>query len=874
MFKNNILNAFVNQSFPNKCQTLNSILEECNPKELCSSFEIIVNCLFSSSAKINYIYNNLPDTNYSSDIEKKINWPLKLVNRSQYCLEYDCIFNFLNSNSLFWYTIFKLDHTGATFSIECNSLPTNLKYRVENGLSLLSVKADAFNVLNLSALEFYMVHFLLLLYDNKTNSRRLYNEQYGNIELDSVYADLLNDYLNYFLPINERDVNFPKFVDSSQRKPDILSSSPLPSHKHHTSLLRRVVQKSLTEDSLSMLNEPDTVGDMKKINLFLRLFIDILINSFTDTNEKSSGSPKKQYSSSANDSWTVSNSHLDNSILGLNETTNKSFLSSASSLRKNSSFPSPSPVKLNDPKQYLANIEIIFALSMALKHFHIFSTAFPMNLQLQNQEWNQLNESLSFSNYRKPVKNICTQSKSPIDELRTMLFKMYLRKPFYKFFQFHLEHWPLTPSIKWIIECWLTYIQPWKFIKINNQIKTFNLTSDFIKENILIYTDIYQYILKRYCIFDLTNEDNLIVLHRILSLFYGQAQLLNKHDNMLSEIQSQLIQMTKQECDVALRQNNDFRLFVNLFNEFEKPIYSYKPLNSIENLKLISNFYDALINAKNTLGIHLKQLQKPQNNFISNMLSSIFHSDQNKQFGNLSIEDHQRIINLIDECDSIIKGFYKSHSYFEVFGSKEGTANISLENSKNTEYERKPSNIRISPECELTSNGSIKLSPRGRFQIINKLCNPVITNFYDPDTSPIGEFENKFLVFCLQKLSNHINERYCESFDRIYNRDDLFGRIGRKFLYGPNDIQSRHTDVSSDNQEKHIYLRNERLNQELNNPNLFRVRLSLRALANYRFILYFCFFFFIVKLISGFSYLFSLLLVSFCFLIHFLMNSN
>lgn len=32
MFKNNILNAFVNQSYPIKCQILNSILEESTSK--------------------------------------------------------------------------------------------------------------------------------------------------------------------------------------------------------------------------------------------------------------------------------------------------------------------------------------------------------------------------------------------------------------------------------------------------------------------------------------------------------------------------------------------------------------------------------------------------------------------------------------------------------------------------------------------------------------------------------------------------------------------------------------------------------------------------------------------------------------------------
>ncbi len=58
------------------------------------------------------------------------------------------------------------------------------------------------------------------------------------------------------------------------------------------------------------------------------------------------------------------------------------------------------------------------------------------------------------------------------------------------------------------------------------------LSSEFIKENLLIYTDIYQLIIKRYCIIDLTNEDNLMVLHRLLSIFYNQAQIINKCEHL------------------------------------------------------------------------------------------------------------------------------------------------------------------------------------------------------------------------------------------------------------------------------------------------------------------------------------------------------
>lgn len=97
---------------------------------MCSSFEIIVNCIFSNSNAINYIYNDYSSSDINnnnnlnrSNIEQKFNWPLKLVNRSQYSLEYDCMFNFLNTSSPFWISIFRLDNLGATFNIECNSLP-------------------------------------------------------------------------------------------------------------------------------------------------------------------------------------------------------------------------------------------------------------------------------------------------------------------------------------------------------------------------------------------------------------------------------------------------------------------------------------------------------------------------------------------------------------------------------------------------------------------------------------------------------------------------------------------------------------------------------------------------------------------------------
>ncbi len=236
---------------------------------------------------------------------------------------------------------------------------------------------------------------------------------------------------------------------------------------------------------------------------------------------------------------------------------------------------------------------------------------------------------------------------------------------------------------------------------------------------------------------------------------------------MFSNVQSQLAQMTKQECDQMARQIPNFGLFMSLCSEFDKPVYAYKPLNGIENLKQIASLYEGLLNAKTTLRAYLNQKTKPQESYLAAFYKLLFTSQQDKLFGNMNVEDLERVIGLIDESENILKEFYKSHSVL-VFGAEEGQAAASESShtvGQSLEHRQTagtPQSIRVSPECELTNSGSVRLSPRGRFQIINRLCNPVIPKFYDPDKAPVGEFENKCLVFVWQKLADIINEKVCQ----------------------------------------------------------------------------------------------------------------
>jgi hypothetical protein len=159
MLKINLINALA-EPFPNKVYALNAILEIANSKvtifptqllskirtkikinklqkELFETFEFLVDFIFSSSFLSNNssigsfanvssnadINNNRTVYQQNNECVRLPNWPLKLTNRTQHGLEYDCMFSFLNSSSPFWQSIFKLDHMNATFTINCNSLP-------------------------------------------------------------------------------------------------------------------------------------------------------------------------------------------------------------------------------------------------------------------------------------------------------------------------------------------------------------------------------------------------------------------------------------------------------------------------------------------------------------------------------------------------------------------------------------------------------------------------------------------------------------------------------------------------------------------------------------------------------------------------------
>jgi hypothetical protein len=124
-------------------------------------------------------------------------------------------------------------------------------------------------------------------------SNCIYDEFCGKMDLNCIYSDLLDNYLNFFLPINTRDVNFPQLINYSQQQQPITSPNQAPrllkqSFFDKTELLIKHEDSTLEQINSSLFHKKlDRTNDLQKIDFFLKLLIDLWISPFSDnSNDK------------------------------------------------------------------------------------------------------------------------------------------------------------------------------------------------------------------------------------------------------------------------------------------------------------------------------------------------------------------------------------------------------------------------------------------------------------------------------------------------------------------------------------------------------------------------------------------------------------
>jgi hypothetical protein len=101
---------------------------------------LIVNCIFGLESGLNL---NLAE-------KQSLQWPLRTVTRADLRYEFEYIYEFLSTDSLFWSVMFRLTNLHINFKLPLNLLPNFIRFRIENNLSVLASRLDSMNFLNLS----------------------------------------------------------------------------------------------------------------------------------------------------------------------------------------------------------------------------------------------------------------------------------------------------------------------------------------------------------------------------------------------------------------------------------------------------------------------------------------------------------------------------------------------------------------------------------------------------------------------------------------------------------------------------------------------------------------------------------------------------
>ncbi|XP_022186537.2 sphingomyelin phosphodiesterase 4 isoform X2 [Nilaparvata lugens] len=350
--------------------------------------------------------------------------------------------------------------------------------------------------------------------------------------------------------------------------------------------------------------------------------------------------------------------------------------------------------------------------------------------------------------------NSLIEDSSAMDELKRVIIPSSQGK-LYEFLKHTMQHWPLDTSFRLILETWLSYIQPWRYIDPLRK----PITSDdspmvveprwfpFIAENLLAYSLIFQLLLTRFSRVDLATPKNAFMLFRVTKVFaqINVIDLLREAEGSLEE-GGQLRSSSK--WSAVVRQH---------ILDLEGPGFQYQSLFSAETraelVKFQGQIQTAMITARRRLAAETENHQK--GGFLSwfTMATSDFE---------YSIDERRKVnFHLQAALNSIT-------SIFRLEASEAPTSCVN-----DSFFDTTPTN-----NC---SDQSVLYWKKKQKEIKYE---------GDPDLQPIRSFENAILVRLLYQIALWINLTYRGEIGRLYYRQDCLGGVARQMLEGPRVIRT------------------------------------------------------------------------------------
>ncbi|XP_025090593.1 sphingomyelin phosphodiesterase 4-like isoform X2 [Pomacea canaliculata] len=378
--------------------------------------------------------------------------------------------------------------------------------------------------------------------------------------------------------------------------------------------------------------------------------------------------------------------------------------------------------------------------------------------------------------------------ENPLDNFKRSVIPQILQKKLYWFLRHAFDRWPLDCHFRMVLETWLSYIQPWRYTDISHFKNSKSLLQterekleqhihekwdQFIEDNLLFYTVLFQEFLPRVYRMDLTSPQSAYMLFRVTKVFStpNLASLILKAENELLHGMEIPLNRTAELGGSYLSSSHYQPAVFTLpphLTDMEVSGFHYHPLFS-DNIRLVMNdIMQKILQAQTALQASIKNVTVHQQSGCW-LWSWLFSDDK------VDGVDTKRVALYLEHAVGNICNIFKLRKP-EGFCSYEGTHSLANDSTLDEDDGL--------PDHELTETGP-KLTPFGKYQVINNLRHFQNWQLGDPDMQPICSYENAVLVRLLFHICTIINNNFEKQILQLYERPDFLGRVAKVFLAPP-----------------------------------------------------------------------------------------
>ena len=529
-----------------RCQKLTELIHDSllnNPRDIHMKYSSLVENIFSFIPPGNYPFGTPPE------------WMFRTLTRASMS-DYNAIIDFLSSNGMLFKLIKNIMNDPSNrydFPIECLSSNTIAQFKegMVPHFYLNKFPSSSPNVISLNAFEFYMFHFAYYITNTSTMKKQNIQQSQNllNDNADAVYHHLLQNYLEAFFP------DSPIGQSSSDAFNNSITS---PNHQASPSIWKALSSTTTNLLNLSALKTPQTstssqhdvnTPNNKNAGNNLQNTAKTPFNRgpFQSPNPESRLFSPGVFQSRQNMNQSLINS-VDSDSIGTQIYKCETLLNIFTEFWLNHAPEKHQTVVISSGFNF--TMDHMRAIRIMIKHFHLFTSR-----AARRKADNYGSSSFMHHSQLNSGGFVHSSFSDPLEELRSNLWtsKYPVQRKLYSLIKLAFERWHNDSSFRIPLEAWLSYIQPWRYLKINKQGNNKENTNEdadnlnvdlndwkrFIQENLFFYTVIFKQVLTRIAnILDLNVSSAAHFLFRLTKVFKKAGLMEIVRESEISFIRS------------------------------------------------------------------------------------------------------------------------------------------------------------------------------------------------------------------------------------------------------------------------------------------------------------------------------------------------